>query len=165
VPSQNNSDGIEAEAPNNAESLDSVPETSTVSDSITPSADTIIWYSRSGCFGTCPAYSFILFDNHQLNYTGHRYADPAGKHSTTLDEDLFDKFASLIQSAKLETYSGNYPPSESEWIVDLPTSTIVWYDQSHSSHVIRNNHSAPQALNDFEKALYELLQSVKWRAN
>lgn len=124
--------------------------------------DTVIWYSRSGCFGKCPVYSFLLLDNSQAIYSGRAYVPEIGTFLLELPDSSYNHFSSLIENARLEQYASDYPKAEAEWVVDLPTTTIVHFTDDQGKRVIRINHSPPDRLKAFVQELNDLIEAIDW---
>lgn len=125
------------------------------------SKDTVLYFSKSGCFGSCPVYSFLLTRNKEANYFGRAHVENLGNFSHQLEPAMYDHFIDLIENAQLSQYNETYPASENEWIVDLPTTSIRWTKNGISRHVTIN-HSPPESLKVFINKLEENISELGW---
>jgi len=75
---------------------------------IPPPVETII-YRTSGCYGVCPAYSFIVSSNGQRAYNGSEYVAVKGEQTFQVTPDQFGAFR-----ARLAPYR---PPPDGETLV------------------------------------------------
>ncbi len=145
----------------NPASIDSI-ETKTIEPPAAILPDTVISYQRSGCFGTCPVYSFILFEDGSAQYNGTAHTKWIGRFNKTLDSTQIQGLLDLIDVMDLHRFRGDHPTSENEWILDLPTTTLVSKRDTLDRVMVRNNHSAPKAYRDFEKTLRLWIESIDW---
>lgn len=132
---------------------------------ILPLPDTIIWYSRSGCFGQCPVYSFLLLTDTTAVYNGRKYVDQVGNFTLDLTDSTFLEFSQFIETFEYMEYAENHPENEEEWIVDLPTSTMIFKGQDGEKKIIRINHSPPEKLKAFETELRQYIHALNWSAH
>ncbi|MDX1684319.1 MAG: DUF6438 domain-containing protein [Saprospiraceae bacterium] len=129
----------------------------------TQQPDTVIFYSRSGCFGHCPVYSFLLKDNREIKYSGRAHVSQIDTFTRTISQEDLTAWIDFLDNASLDQYEGQYPPNEQEWVVDLPTSNIIWEDDSGFRKIIRINHSPPEALRTFENNLRQRIDNLDWQ--
>ena len=122
--------------------------------------DTLIWYSRSGCFGTCPVYSFTVYKDRQASFSCRANCQPIGNTSLLISDPRWHELSEMIKSADLPKFEGNHPTSEDAWVLDLPTSTLLLNSEEDSRIIIRNNHSAPSAYRTFELQFRTWIESI-----
>lgn len=122
--------------------------------------DTLIWYSRSGCFGTCPVYSFTVYEDQQASFSCRANCQPIGNTSILISDSRWQELSDMIRSADLPRFEGNHPTSEDAWVLDLPTSTLLYYSEAYGKTIIRNNHSAPSDYRRFELQFRNWIESI-----
>ena len=114
--------------------------------------DTTLFFKRSGCYGECPVYSYLILENGHSYYTGVRHVDKLGKYQAILSDIALTSVDELAQGEQLWEKDAMYPSDINMWIMDLPTSTII-LKKDGKRKIIAINHSAPEALMRFEKSL------------
>ena len=78
--------------------------------SVTPTNHGIteIGIERSGCFGSCPAYTFIIKSDGTFRYKGETYAQRQGEFTGTVPAGEFDHLAQFIKDAEFMGLSDTY---------------------------------------------------------
>src|SRR5271166_2232153 len=130
---------------------------------ITSSSNVVMKLSRSGCFGTCPAYSIEIHGDGAVNYSGGYFVVVRGEHrdhlSATQIKDLIEAFRAADYFSLDDKYTS---PA-----TDLPTFvTSLRVDQVAKSVVDYwgSEVGMPQAVTDLEETIERVTNTRKWIA-
>jgi len=75
----------------------------TISDTLTTNADTLLYYQRAPCFGFCPSFTYTLFTNGIVIYTGYNNIEPLGTWYALISESLLSEI--LFCSNQIEFFN------------------------------------------------------------
>ncbi|MBP7273804.1 MAG: hypothetical protein KA974_08170 [Saprospiraceae bacterium] len=116
---------------------------------------------RTGCYGKCPVYEAIFYENGNVDYIGNRNVEKEGKYSARLEKTALQALKMKISEAKFLEMSDKYP-IEGKMIPDLPNTITTIYDGSTIKKQVKNNHNAPESLLILEKYIDAALDGLKW---
>lgn len=128
-------------------------------------SDFEISLNRSGCFGTCPAYSVTVEADGAVNYNGRAFVIVEGGQEGTISEDEVKYLFDLVNIAGFFALEERYTMS----VTDLPTidTSVKMYRMSKSvSHYGTGcgteYDSAPAGLCRIEEYLEALVMEFEW---
>ena len=127
---------------------------------IRPDSKVTITLERSGCMGSCPAYSVALSTSGIL-FEGHYYVAALGEHTDSADADTVRAFAKRLIAA--DFYSMN--PDYSASVTDCPTYMLsVSIDgRSKSVHDYMGAWvGMPAVVADLEEETDRLARTDRW---
>ena len=120
-------------------------------------AHPFIMVKTTGCFGTCPIYTFKITDEGRANYEGERFVAVEGKkekkYSKREVEGLFQAFENADFFSYKDEYKGN--------ITDLP-STYLTYNDGKREKRIHLYYQIPEKLNGLSKLVKSFANSEAW---
>ena len=119
--------------------------------------DVVITLERTVCYGTCPAYSLMIFGNGTVVYEGQRYVAVAGRHTSSIPQQEVKELVNHMHKAGYFSMQDVYPCQ----CGDTPTVTtsvqlggvfkkVVDYDYLH------------ERLQSLEDRIDETAGSAKW---
>lgn len=133
--------------------------------------DTMAFISRGHCYGRCPVYEAMIFNNGIVIYKGIENVDKNGLHHAKLSQTQLDALIDSIIAVDYLTIPDTFPSGKVR-IADLPT-TYTMVQLNDERHVIVNrnfesdNSAATYArwrsLLRFEDHLDGLLNSVSYQ--
>jgi len=112
---------------------------------------------RTSCFGKCPIYKAIFFDNGEVRYVGKNFVENVGTYTTLIsmdDLESINEFAAEIGYFDMEDA---YPTP----IADFP-KCITSFRTDGKEKSILNGENAPRDLIGFERHLDGLLKDRDW---
>lgn len=104
------------------------------------------------CYGTCPAYNVVVFDNDSLTYEGIRHVAKEGKVSKQLPIGTVNQLVGKFREANFFKFENQYTSNVS----DFPTTYISFTD-SGITKKIKDYYKAPESLKQLEKLLSDLV--------
>ena len=116
---------------------------------------------KTGCFGKCPDYEFILQSNGDATYIGKKNVPRLGKYKAKAHAGFMFSIKSKINEGKFFKMSTIYPANE-KVIEDLPDAYIMVSDNVHQI-IIRNNHDAPTDLIEFQNKIERMISFLYFR--
>jgi hypothetical protein len=112
---------------------------------------------RTSCFGSCPIYKAIFFDNGEVTYTGRNFVENIGTYTTLISAEDLKGIAHMVKDVNYFAMEDAYPTP----IADFPKCrTSVNIDGKTKS--ILNGENAPRDLIGFERHLDGLLKDREW---
>ena len=108
---------------------------------------------RAACFGQCPAYSYEIFANGLLRYTGKSFVPNEGVYEKNIGAENALRFIKEFDTIRPDTLSYLYPSR----IADLPG---IYYFISYQDSVkkVLNAEEGPRILKDWAKKFDEFGQ-------
>ena len=117
---------------------------------------------RSPCFGKCPTFSYDLFADGKVAYSGYAHVERMGNFTTKVDEAFIKRIKDKALSIKFLALSDKYPIGDIA-ISDVPTIT-TYVRIGNDGKKIANNYDAPKELTAFEEWLQIQFEGLKWEA-
>ncbi len=116
-----------------------------------------IMVKTTGCYGTCPIYTFKITDKGIANYEGMRFVSVEGKkekrYTKKQVEGLFQAFENGDFFSYKDEYKGN--------ITDLP-STYLTYNDSKKEKTIHLYYQVPEKLKSLSNLVKSFANSEGW---
>jgi len=119
---------------------------------------TEIGIERTGCFGTCPAYTFIVKRDGTFRYQGGKYAERTGEFSGTIPDWNFHRLAQFIRDS-------GYMELEDGYVCDVTDQpdTFTTVVMNGKRKAIKNYARAgPTKLWAIEQLIDDLMAKAKW---
>ena len=132
----------------------------TINDTLTTNADTLLYYQRAPCFGFCPSFTYTLFTNGIVIYTGYNNIEPLGTWYALISESWWSEVISAANQIDFFNLSDHYPIDIKENIPDLPNTNILIKEYGKRKYISDNHHS-PTELKNFEIVLDKKLKDLK----
>ena len=134
--------------------------TLTLNDTLTSNADTLLYYQRAPCFGFCPSFTYTLFTNGIVIYTGYNNIEPLGTWYALISESWWSEVIAAANQIDFFNLSDHYPIDIKENIPDLPNTNIMIKEYGKRKFISDNHHS-PSELKNFEIAIDKKLKDLK----
>jgi hypothetical protein len=119
--------------------------------------DTLAYYERTACFGFCPIFSCVFWNNGTVHYVGKNFVERIGSFQTNIDSTalhLIEQTAHDIQYFSLKpVYDGP--------IHDVPAIITQLKFNDNQLRVI-NRYKGPKELNQLYQVLDTILANAKW---
>ncbi len=117
--------------------------------------DIIIDFKRTPCFGTCPSYRIIAFNDYTLAFHGQMFVDSVGYFISSISLKNIKQIQYKAEEIDFFSLQKQYPLEVN--IADLP-STITKLSYKEKEHEVTNkNYNSPEFLTNFEILLDSLL--------
>jgi hypothetical protein len=120
----------------------------------------VVTLQKTGCYGKCPDYEFILQSNGEATYIGKKNVPRLGKYQARAQAGFIFSIKSKINEGNFFKMSTIYP-SNKKILKDLPDTYIMVNDNVHQI-IIRNNHDAPTELIDFQHQIEKMIEELEW---
>ncbi len=130
------------------------PATSTsIADSyLIPSTemeDTLLWYSKTPCFGACPTFSLLVKMNGQVLYHGKQHVEKLGEFTGQWTADQLSALETEMKKIQFYQLSKIYDDSK---VTDLP-SMYIGYTKGNQLYKIKCRYQYPNELKSLAKWL------------
>lgn len=129
-------------------------------------ADTIISLQRTSCFGPCPVYTVTIDARGTVRYEGEKFVRVVGRQTARIEKSLVAKLLAHAERIHFFDMRNSYrvienPDGSATMVTDLPTK-IVTVTTNRRSKRVEDYFGAPDALEEFEKAIDEAAGTNRW---
>ena len=112
------------------------------------SPEKIISLEKTACFGRCPVFKIIIYNNGECLYNGIKFVKKSGEYNLKINEREVDEILSQAKEIGFDNLKNEY----SERITDLPTTYIMINNKK-----IKDYYGAPTELKDLEKLIEKII--------
>jgi hypothetical protein len=104
------------------------------------------------CYGTCPTYKVIVFENDSLVYEGIRFVAKEGNISKKLPQGTVNQLVEKFRGANFFKFQNQYTST----MTDFPTTYISFTDNGITKKIM-DYYKAPESLRQLEKLISDLV--------
>lgn len=105
------------------------------------------------CYGTCPAYKVIVFDNDSVVYEGLKYVAKQGKVIKKFPKGTVNQLVEKFREANFFKFHNQYTSN----ISDFPTTYISFTDKGVTKKIM-DYYKAPERLKQLEMLISNLVK-------
>ena len=119
---------------------------------------TEIGIERTGCFGTCPAYTFTVKNDGSFRYMGEKFVERTGEFTGSVPVPEFNRLAQFIRDSGYMELEDSYTRS----VTDNPT-VFTMVVMNGKRRTVRNYANAgPTELWAIEQLIDDLMVKATW---
>ena len=85
------------------------------------SAEPVLVYQRTPCYGRCPAYTATIFADGRVEYDGQRFVPVLGKHTLALPVATVNQLLAEAQRINFDKLDERYPSN----VTDVPATIVT----------------------------------------
>ena len=111
----------------------------------------IISLEKTACFGRCPVYKIIIYNNGECLYNGIKFVKKSGEYNLKINKREIDKILSQAKEIGFDNLKNEY----SEMITDLPTTYIMINNKK-----IKDYYGAPKELKELESLIESMILNL-----
>ena len=119
---------------------------------------TEIGIERSGCFGTCPIYTFIIKSDGTFRYKGIEYVERKGEFVGTIPVWYFHRLAQFIRDSGYMELEDTY----TRMVTDNPTTYTMVVMNGKRKTISNYANAGPTKLWAIEQLIDDLMAKAKW---
>jgi hypothetical protein len=105
------------------------------------------------CYGTCPAYKVIVFENDSLVYEGMSHVTKEGFISKKLSQGTVNQLIEKFRGANFFKFQNQYTSN----VTDFPTTYISFTDKGITKKIM-DYYKAPGSLKQLETLISDLVK-------
>ncbi len=120
--------------------------------------DTVLYYERGACFGTCPIFSFVVYADGKGIYNGKNHVNRIGLYQTKVNDSAVHN---IIEVANKIGYFGMQELYDNPHVTDLPTIR-TGISQNGKLKKVASRYKAPQSLKTLYQELDSLIENQNW---
>ncbi|PWL39988.1 hypothetical protein DKG77_03935 [Flagellimonas aquimarina] len=117
-----------------------------------------LYFSTTGCYGSCPVFEIQLKSNRDLEYNGKRFTNHPGLESFKLNQTDYDNLIGLIEYSELEKLNDFYSVN---WTDDQTGKLKVIYENGDIKEIQDYGLQGTTNLQAIYKKLFEINNNVK----
>ena len=122
-------------------------------NTVTSISQPIFTLEMTPCYGTCPSYKVVVFENDSLTYEGMRHVAKEGKMSRQLPKGTVNQLIEKFRQANFFKFQHQYTSNMS----DFPTIYLSFTDRGITKKV-RDYYKAPESLKHLETLISDLVK-------
>jgi ankyrin repeat protein len=137
-----------------------LPKVHVTAPIIRPNSKVAITLQRTGCFGSCPAYT-VMVTTEAIQFEGGGYVVASGKHTDTLDAGDVRMLAKRFVAADFYSMDPSYTAS----VTDNPSYALSIAIDGHTKRVedyVGSWVGMPAVITELEDAVDELARTDRW---
>jgi len=104
--------------------------------------DTLLWYSKTPCFGACPTFSLLVKMNGQLLYQGKQHVEKIGEFTGQWSADQLKALEMEMKKIQFYQFQKIYDDNK---VTDLP-SFYIGYTRGDDLYKIKCRYHYPNEL-------------------
>ena len=117
-----------------------------------------VYFDRSACFGSCPAYTVIMRGDGTARYTGKSDVDMVGVFEATMDADRMQTLLRAFDEAKFSSLDDIYDDN----VTDIATRTVR-FRRFDTSKTVTDWFNTPPALRRLESVIDSVAGTLSWK--
>ncbi len=117
----------------------------------------LVEMSKGPCYGRCPVYTLVVYDNGVVTYEGKQNTDRKGLFINQISDSALKALVSQLVAAKLDQFQDAYRGR----IPDLQTVTITYYGGQYRKRIVGKD-GRPQAVLDIQATLEDIANQEGW---
>jgi hypothetical protein len=121
---------------------------------------TEIGIERTGCFGSCPSYTFVVNSEGSFRYSGGEYAKRVGKFTGTISIGEFHELARFIRDSDYMKLENEYRTG----VTDSATTFTMVVMNGRKKIISNYAESGPTKLWAIEHLIDDLMSNAEWKA-
>lgn len=121
---------------------------------VTPE-DLVFTLKKGGCFGTCPIYSFRIYDNRLAEFVGKNHTDKMGTYRKMISKNTLSELKQAFDDASFMDLQDFYESN----IADLPTIKIT-YKKGKEQKTVAGKRERPEDVHKLQFRLEQIAESM-----
>ncbi|WP_347156878.1 DUF6438 domain-containing protein [Pontibacter chitinilyticus] len=119
-------------------------------------AESLLFFQKTPCYGTCPAYDAMIYANGSITYTGYRYAPVQDTVQFCLPKQDLQQLKKDIEALHYTSLQDNYRAQRT----DMPSTYLTFYKEGREAKRIRHQQGGPEALLQFKGKVEQLFTDL-----
>jgi hypothetical protein len=115
---------------------------------------------RSPCFGRCPAFTAVIYNNGKAEYEGRSSAVRQGLYRSVMSETQMKAIQKAASDMRLDTLNEKYI---NEHLADFPPHSFSILINGSLKHVYVMDTDPPSSIEQFEKLLESEIEKLDWK--
>ncbi|CAN5416967.1 hypothetical protein BH23BAC1_BH23BAC1_18820 [soil metagenome] len=120
--------------------------------------EVVISFEATRCYGTCPVFSYNIYENGTARYIGKEYVENEGIYETEVSSDDMEELVEIFERYNFFDFKDRY----TEHVSDLPT-VYVYLSHDGKRKKVTDYYGAPESLKEMEKEILKKLRSLNWK--
>ena len=124
-----------------------------VESGIKSTSQQIFEFEKTSCYGSCPAYKVVVFENDSLSYEGLKFVAKQGNIAKKLPKGTVNQLVKQFKEANFFNFQNQYTSN----VADFPTTYISFTDKGVTKK-IKDYYQAPERLKRLETLISDLVK-------
>lgn len=120
--------------------------------------DKLVEMSKGPCYGRCPVYDFVIYDNGIMTYEGKRFSEREGLYIKKMSESDLKELKAVLQAANLRQFRDAYRAR----VPDLQSVSITYYKDDYIKTIIGKD-GRPEKVMEVQGELEKFADSDDWQ--
>jgi len=120
--------------------------------------DKLVEMSKGPCYGRCPVYDFVIYDNGIMTYEGKRFTERQGLYIKKMSESELKELKATLAAANLRQFRDAYRAR----VPDLQSVSITYYKDDYIKTIIGKD-GRPEKVMEIQGELEKFAESDDWQ--
>lgn len=116
--------------------------------------DIVFMLKKGGCYGTCPVYTFRIYNNRYAEFIGKQHTHLVGTWSKVISKDKYKSLKSAFDEANFLELEDNYKSN----IPDLPLIKLSYHDKSNKK-TVAGKRERPEKVHKLQFLLEDIAEA------
>lgn len=121
--------------------------------------DTFLVYHRGACFGMCPIFNLVVYQDGHAIYEGRNHVNRIGTYQTQINPAALQK---VIDAANKIGYFSLQDSYDNPHVTDLPT-ILTGISKDGKVKMVANRYHGPQGLKFLYDELDQMIEVQDWQ--
>jgi len=118
----------------------------------------LVEMSKGPCYGRCPVYDLVIYDNGIMTYEGKRFTEREGLYIKKMSESELKELKALLQAANLRQFRDAYRAR----VPDLQSVSITYHMDDYMKTIIGKD-GRPEKVMEIQGELERYAESADWQ--
>jgi len=120
-------------------------------------SEKLIEMSKGACYGRCPVYDLVIYENGIMTYEGKRFTERQGLYIKKMPESDLKELKNTLKAANLRQYRDAYRAR----VPDLQTVSLTYYEGDFIKTIIGKD-GRPEKVMEIQGELERFADSESW---
>lgn len=111
----------------------------------------IITFSKSSCYGTCPAYTATITEEGDIDFNGRAHTPLIGSHMLKTNDQFLENVMRKAEEIKFFSLNDKY---DNKFVTDIPSTTLK-IQTNKNDKSIYSRYETPKGLVELNNFIHE----------
>ena len=121
--------------------------------------DTLLFYRKTSCMGTCPVYDFTLYHDRTCHINGKYHFKVKGEKRGKVSEETLAELQGKLESIDFWALEAKY---DDEMVQDIP-ATYIYSKANGKVKWVKSRYGTPEKLKQFQGMVEAVIEQIEWK--
>lgn len=125
-----------------------------------PKDSLVVVYQRTPCFGTCPIFTFKLYESGYATYKGENFVDKMGNFEGLAPINAFDEIRKKADEIGYFQMKDSY---NDPMVSDLPATITEIMSDAGTRKYVKNRYNGPAEIQQLYPVIDSIIENIEWK--